>query len=89
MSIKCKCCFYKMTTPEFLGHLTAELFEILKARLTRGLSDGWNDFMAGFANDQKISCPICEKYVSWVPEAIDLDAFSQSCSAKKEHDHGL
>ena len=89
MSIKCTFCRYTMTTSEFLGHLTAELFEILIGRLKRNLSDEWNHCMAGFANNEKISCPICKKYVSWVPEEIDLDAFSPSCNAEKEHDHGL
>ncbi|MBY0353244.1 hypothetical protein K2W90_02660 [Candidatus Babeliales bacterium] len=76
MSIKCKSCTYEMSTFEFLGCLTAELFEVLKGRLTRGVSDNWDQFMAGFSNDKKIACPICEKHVGWIAEAT-YEAFIQ------------
>jgi hypothetical protein len=74
-----------MSTCEFLGCLTAEFFEVLKGRLTRSLSDNWDQCMTGFANDKKIACPICEKYIAWVPEATDPEVFiNQSNRIKKE-----
>jgi hypothetical protein len=76
-----------MSTFEFLGCLTAELFEVLKGRLTRSLSDDWDLCMTGFANDKKIACPICEKYVSWIPEAVDPAAFKKSSLDNVEQNH--
>ena len=66
MSIYCKVCKYEMTTAGFMGNLTAEVFEILKARFTRFAF--WDDFMNDFANHQKLCCPQCENYVAWLTE---------------------
>jgi len=43
--------------------------------------------MTGFANDKKIACPICEKYVSWIPEAVDPAAFKKSSLDNVEQNH--
>ena len=74
-----------MSTFEFLGCLTAELFEILKGRLKRSISSNWDEYMAGFANKEKMACPICEKYVSWTPEAIDTKDFTVKMKREQEH----
>ena len=78
MSLKCKACSYEMTTSGFLGFLTAELFQILKARLTRGTV--WENYMGSFANHQKLACPECEKYVSWVVRKSDE---KEACSLQE------
>lgn len=67
MSMKCKFCNYKMSTFEFLGCLTAEVFLILQERTkTRGISENWNQFMAGFSNKIKIPCSMCQKVECWL-----------------------
>ena len=86
MSIKCKHCSYKMTTPEFLGHLAAQIFEILKEKLSRGFLEWCDAGIAGFANEQKIACPICEKYNSWIPETVDPAEFNSTQKKGRKHE---
>lgn len=82
MSLKCKACSYEMTTSGFLGFLTAELFQILKARLTRGID--WESYMGSFANHQKLVCPECERYVSWVVRKSEEKELSATQKIKRD-----
>ena len=84
MSMKCKRCNYEMTTFEFLGHMTAEVFLILKSKLqTRSVSEGWSCFMAGFADKMQITCPVCEKFQGWLPATWQ----QHSANSNKEQNH--
>ena len=49
----------------------------MKGRMTRSFSDGWDKFMAGFANEKKITCPICRKYIAWVSEGLNVEVFKK------------
>ena len=87
MSIKCKSCLYKMSTFEFLGHMTAEVFLILKERLkVRGLLDDWNQFMAGFSRNMQITCPMC-KACDWLPDDELADQPSETNIMSKDQKH--
>jgi hypothetical protein len=58
-----------MSTFEFIGHITAEIFLLLQDRIkTRGIIESWNQFMAGFSNTIKIPCPMCQKLECWLPD---------------------
>ncbi len=87
MSMKCKHCKYEMTTFEFLGHISAQIFLVLKERLqTRSVSECWSSFMAGFATEIKIACPLCKSQV-WVPEFWQGSDISLVENNGMEHEH--
>lgn len=71
MSIKCRHCHYEMTTFEFIGNITAEVFLLLKGETqTRSITESWNQFMAGFSNKIKTPCPMC-KQIDWISSGVE------------------
>jgi hypothetical protein len=77
-----------MTTFEFVGNMTAEVFSLLKEKTqTRGLADGWNQFMAGFSNTIKTPCPKCQKINCWAHGIEQIDPVVELNMAKSEQPH--
>lgn len=88
MGIKYKFCKYEMTTFEFVGNMTAEVFLLLKEKTqTRGLVDNWNQFMAGFSNTMKTPCSMCQKINCWSPAVDQIDHVVALNKIKSERRH--
>jgi hypothetical protein len=77
-----------MSTCEFIGNITAEVFLILKEKIkTRGILDGWNQIMAGFSNTIELPCPMCKKFEYWLPDVEQIKATVESKSNNGDKIH--
>ena len=72
MAIVCRECKYILTQAEILGYVSSasaeKVFDFTKDVVLACLSKHSyvEDFAFGIANNQKIDCAVCFKYVGWI-----------------------